>query len=304
MYVYYKRDAGRYFDHDEFLKFVEKKTLKTIQKYDMFKYDDVIAIAVSGGKDSIALLYVLDKIERKFNTEIVVIHVNEGIKGYSEYSEPIVREHAKSLGYNTLSTSFKEIFGYTIDDVAEVYKTGRLEWEPCSFCGEWRRWALNYLAIKAGATVLATAHTLDDFAQTILLNVMRNSVDRLIRLDYSRKKIVEGFVPRVYPFLELYEKETALYTHLLELEHNDEPCPYAELSMRWYLRVFLYSQEERHPGVLYNILRFHQSLIQRIQYEPPVLNKCEICGFPTPQNICRAHFFKKIMDSAKPKIEP
>ncbi|MEX0567896.1 MAG: TIGR00269 family protein [Candidatus Njordarchaeota archaeon] len=296
MYVYYKRDAGKYFSYNEFLKFIEKKTLRTIQKYDMLKHDDVIAVAVSGGKDSLALLYVLDKIEKKYNTEIVIIHVDEGIKDYSEYSEPIVREHARILGYRIFNASFRELFGYTIDNVAELFNDKKVEWEPCSFCGEWRRWALNYLATKAGATVLITAHTLDDFAQTILLNIMRNSLDRLLRLSYSRKKIIEGFVPRVYPFMELYEKETALYTHLLSLEHNDEPCPYAEMSMRWNIRMFLYSQEEKHPGILYNILRFHQNLIQKIQYMPPVLNKCEICGFPTPQKICRAHFFKKAVD--------
>ncbi len=296
MYVYFKRDAGRYYTRDEFLRFVEKKTLRTIQKYDMLKYNDVIAVAVSGGKDSVALLYILDKIERSFQTELVIIHVDEGISNYSEYSTPIIYRHARELGLRVYMTSFKEMFGYTIDDVARSYFEGRIDLEPCSFCGEWRRWCLNYLALKANATVITTAHTLDDFAQTILINVMRNSIAQLFRISIGRSEEMEGFVPRVYPFAELYEKETALYTHLRDLEHNDAPCPYAELSMRWDLRMFLYEQEEKHPGILYNILRFHQNFIGYGKREPIKLRRCDICGYPTPHKICRAHQLKEMLD--------
>jgi len=297
MYVYFKRDAGRFFTRKEFLDFVEKKTLKTIQKYNMLRYDDKIAVAVSGGKDSIALLYVLDKIERAFKTELVIIHVDEGIKGYSDLSPEIIANHAKKLGFKLYQTSFRELFGYSIDDVAELYLKGLVEWEPCSFCGEWRRWALNYLANKAGATVMATAHTLDDFAQTVIINIMRNSLPRLLRFSFSRERPIPGLVPRVYPFLELYEKETALYTHLRDLEHNDEPCPYAEYSMRWDLRMFLYEQEEKHPGLLFNILRFHQNLLEKTGKGLVKLGKCIVCGYPTPQRLCRAHFLQRYIDS-------
>jgi len=299
LYVYYKRDAGKYFTREEFLRFVERKTLRTIQKYDMLKHDDRIAVAVSGGKDSVALLYVLDKIEREFKTELVVIHVDEGIAGYSEYSVPIVRKHARRLGLELYTGSFREFFGYTIDMVAELYSENKVPWEPCSFCGEWRRWSINRLAERAGATVIATAHTLDDLAQTIILNVMRNSMDRLVRLSYARENAPLGLVPRIYPFMELYEKETALYTHLMELEHNDAPCPYAELSMRWDLRMFLYAQEHKHPGTLYNILRFQQALKSRITRSHVTLNKCELCGYPTTGRICRAHLMKTRVDAVR-----
>jgi len=301
MYVYYKKDAGRYFTRDEFIKFVERKTLKTIQKYDMFRYDDVIAVAVSGGKDSVSLLHILDKIERAFPTEIVIIHVDEGISNYSEYSYPIVAKYAKELGYKLYHVSFKELFGFTIDDVARYYFENKIEFEPCSICGEWRRWALNKLAMDANATVLATAHTLDDFAQTVLMNVLRNSLPRLSRITLKREETVEGFVPRVYPFVELYEKETALYAHLLELKHNDMPCPYAELSMRWDIRIFLYQQEDKHPGTLYNILRFHQNLINELPQRRIRLRKCRICGYPTTSSICRAHQLKNLIQSVEQK---
>ncbi len=297
MYVYYKRDAGRYFSKEEFLNYVEKKTIRTIQKYDMLRYDDTIAVAVSGGKVSVSLLYVLDKIEKKFPTELVIVHVDEGISGYSELSYPIVARHAKKLGYRLYHTSFKDLFGFTIDDVAKYYFEQKVDLEPCSFCGEWRRWALNKLALEAGATVLVTAHTLDDFAQTVIMNVLRNALSRLSRLVLSREKTIEGFVPRVYPFVELYEKETALYAHLLELEHNDAPCPYAELSMRWDLRLFLYQQEEKHPGTLYNILRFHQSLLRELPQQKITLKRCKLCGYPTTTDICRAHYLERILRS-------
>jgi len=297
MYVYYKKDAGRYFGKAEFIRYVKKKTLKTIQKYNMLRFDDKIAVAVSGGKDSVALLYIIDEIEREFPTEIVIVHVDEGIANYSDKSEPIIAKHAKILGYKVCQAKFKDLFGFTIDDVAKYYSEGKMNLEPCSICGEWRRWALNKLARDSGATVLATAHTLDDFAQTVLMNVIRNSLDRLLRLAITRERVVEGFVPRVYPFIELYEKETALYTHLLELDHNDIPCPYAQLSMRWDIRLFLYQQEEKHPGTLYNILRFYQDLLRTVPEQSIELKKCEICNYPTTDNICRAHKLVRMLKS-------
>ena len=293
--IYTRRYSGESLCRRCFLKSVEDKVQKTISKYEMFNPDDRIAVAVSGGKDSLTLLHILAKIERRFpKAELVAITVDEGIGTHRVEAMKIVRENCEKLGVEHVTTSFKELYGYTLDEV--VQNTAGSGLHPCSFCGVLRRRALNSAARMVEADKLATAHTLDDFAQTILINVMRNTLYRLVRISFSRTRSVPGFVPRVYPFMELYEKETALYTHLRELEHNDAPCPYAEFSMRWDLRMFLYEQEEKHPGLLYNILRFHQRLLKRVEKTDIRLNRCALCGYPTPHKICRAHYLKQYVD--------
>ena len=138
----------------------------------MLEHDSRIAVAVSGGKDSMVLLHVLYKIESRFPSELIVIHLDEGIKGYSEKNSRIVQEISKKLGLPLLTASYRELFGFNIDDISSLQREKRI-YAICTYCGVWRRWGLNYLALKANADRLATAHCLDDEAQTILMNILR-----------------------------------------------------------------------------------------------------------------------------------
>lgn len=296
--IFYKRDANKYFyTVEEFNKYFEKKVRKTINKWKMLERDSKIAVAVSGGKDSMSLLYVLNKIEREFPSELYVVHVDEGIVGYSNRNLEVVKKAAKSLGIPLYITSYKELFGYNIDEIAKMPLNLR-KFAACTFCGVWRRWAINYLALKIGADRVATAHSLDDEAQTILMNVMRGALENLLKLKPYPEKI-DKVVPRIKPFRELYEREITLYAMLNNIPYNDVPCPYAEEGMRWDIRIWLYEQEEQHPGMLYNILRFEERLIRQCgeRKRDKKITRCEICGFPSSKKICKAHelmlFLKK-----------
>ncbi|MHA1608976.1 MAG: TIGR00269 family protein [Candidatus Njordarchaeales archaeon] len=295
--VYYKADAGRYFCREEFIKYFKRRVLKTIQKWKMFERDSKIAIAVSGGKDSMTLLHVLYEIEQKFPSELIIIHLDENIRGYSDVSRDIVRRASKELGLSLLEASYKELFGYSIDEVASIQRKERI-YATCTFCGVWRRWGLNYLALKAGADRLATAHCLDDEAQTVILNILRGNFQNLLKMDPRPRKLAENVVPRVKPFREIPEREITLYAHLTGIEYNDVPCPYATEAMRWNIRIWLSEVEREHPGTLHNVLRFSERIAMKEQLfrKDVKINKCQICGFPAVGRICKAHQLKLYLD--------
>lgn len=290
--IYYKQEAGRWFTTAEFLKYLPKKTLETIQKWNMFKRDSRIAVAVSGGKDSTTLLHILEKIEREFPSKLFIIHINEEIENYSELSEEKVRNSAEKLNLPVQIVSIEENFGYSIDKVASFPQEERT-YSTCSYCGVWRRWLMNHVAQKFNADRLVTAHCLDDEAQTILLSVLRGSLTNLLRLKTSPKAI-PGVVPRVKPFRAIPEKEITLYAHLRGIDYNDKECPHAEEGMRWDIRQWLYRQEEKHPGTYHAILNLGTEISRRCE-EPrnQTIQKCEICDYPASGRLCQAHMFKK-----------
>ncbi|MGQ4891207.1 MAG: TIGR00269 family protein [Candidatus Njordarchaeia archaeon] len=295
--IYYKKEMGKWFCKGDFFKYVEKTFVRAIKRYRLINRGEKVAVAVSGGKDSMTLLYLMDKIERRnFDVDLVVVHLDEGIKGYSDIARERVREFANLLGIEVLEASYRELFNFTIDQVAKLDKEVRV-YEPCSYCGVWRRWGINYLALKTNADKVATAHTMDDEAQTVIINVLRGGLENLLRMDlYPTKK--EGFVPRIKPFRLLLEKETSLYAILKNIPYVDVTCPYASLGMRWDIRFWLYEQEDKYPGTLRHILSFEEKLIEigrNLENKRP-LGKCKICGLPATKDLCRAHelqFFLK-----------
>ncbi|MCK4482964.1 TIGR00269 family protein, partial [Candidatus Bathyarchaeota archaeon] len=127
---------------------IENKVRATIAKYSMLENDNRIAIAVSGGKDSLSLLHILARIERKFpKASLVAVSIDEGIKGYRDKALEIAAENCKKLSVEHHIVSFKELYGCTQDEVVRrLKKEGKTELTPCAYCGVLRRKALNIVA--------------------------------------------------------------------------------------------------------------------------------------------------------------
>jgi len=124
---------------------IEEKVRGTIAKYGMFEFNDTIAVAVSGGKDSVSLLHVLAKLEAGYpKASLMAITIDEGIKGYRDEALKIAAENCRNLGIKHKVFSFKEFYGYTLDEIVKRPKQkseGGLT--PCAYCGVLRRRALN-----------------------------------------------------------------------------------------------------------------------------------------------------------------
>jgi len=282
--VYYQRHSGRHLCKRHFLNDFLRRVKRSIKKYRMIEREEKIALAVSGGKDSIVLAHVLSKLygERR-DIELVAITVDEGIKDYRPPTIEIAGSVCKDLGIEHHLISFKREIGLDLDGMI-----GRGERNPCSYCGVFRKYLLNKKARELSASRLATGHNLDDETQTILLNFLQSDIERLARLVPS--KIQEGLVVRIKPLREIYEKEVVLYALINNLPLIVDECPYSRTPVRAVVRDFLYDFEKKYPGRKFSVMRSFETLIPCLQsmYPQIELNRCKRCGEPTPRQVCQA----------------
>jgi len=277
---------------------VRKRTQKAITKYKMLRRKDRIAIGVSGGKDSVALLDILKKIETDFpESELVAITIDEGIKNYREEGLYYAKKHVERLNLEHHIYSFKKDFGYGLDEIISMLgeRGKEREFGACTYCGILRRKLLNQAAKEIGADILVTAHNLEDEAETILLNIVRGDIQRLARLNPRPRKIHESLVPRVKPFRSTPQAEIVMYCIINELEYQEMPCPYAVEAYRGEVRNFVFKTQEKQPMLSFNIVRGHDKLLDFMQGTPAkaVLKDCQICGDATTSNICKSCLLKE-----------
>jgi len=281
---------------------MKKRVQRTITKHKMLKRDDRIAIGVSGGKDSIALLEIMTKIETDFpNCEIIAVTIDEGIGKYREEGMIYAKKNVERHNLEHHIYSFKNDFGYELDEIiAKLGKRGKgRDFGACSYCGILRRKILNQAAQEIGADVLLTAHNLEDEAETVLLNIVRGDIQRLARLDPQPKKIHPSLVPRAKPFRNTPQAEIVMYCYLNDLEYQEIQCPYAVEAYRGEVREFIFKTQENQPMLAFNILRGHEKLLKMIKTIPSKkeLKDCQICGEATTSDYCKGCWLKSQLNS-------
>src|SRR4030095_16720201 len=207
--IYLRQYSGEFLCKKCFIKSIEYKAKKTISKYSMIRHGDTVAVAVSGGKDSLVLLNILKNTLASQDSQLVAITVDEGIRGYRDESLSIVKNFCASIGVENRIMSFSELFGISMDKAMEVRPSEKIS--SCSMCGTFRRRALDLLAESCGANVVATGHNLDDYVQTFLINLFAGDVERI---GWTYPEPVEYGVSglkKIKPLMEIYEKELVLY---------------------------------------------------------------------------------------------
>ena len=282
--IIFQKYSGMHLCKKHFVEDVERKIKLTIRKSYSIRKNDVIAVALSGGKDSSAALYIMHKIlgERP-DIELVAISVDEGINGYRPQSLETAKKLTEKLGVRHIIRSFKEEHGTTMDEIAAMDR----EKGACSYCGVLRKNILNRVALDIGATKLVTGHNLDDEAQTILLNHFRGDMERMVRL--APPAAVEGLVLRAKPLRNIPEKEVALYALVNDLPVDFSECPYAGEAMRKEIREMLNDFEAKHPGTRHSLLRGFDKVVGALAKElpPAKIEKCRICGETCTEDICQ-----------------
>jgi uncharacterized protein (TIGR00269 family) len=285
--VYNRRYAGTLLCDRCLIKSVERRFRRAVAEHKLIAPNEKIAVAVSGGKDSVVALHLISDYCKRKNCEVVAITVDEGIKGYRDHSLPVARENARELGIEHSIVSFREAYGATLDQMVKAAKKRKSRQHPCTYCGVMRRSLLNQAARELGADKLATAHNLDDEAQAIMLNYVRGDFSRLHRLGpiYSPR---EGFVPRIKPMREIPEKEIALYALLKNMKVHLAVCPYAR-GIHTEIRDFLNDFDVKHPNTKFMIVRMFDRMKPQIARALLgfSLKKCKVCGEPTPGGLCK-----------------
>jgi uncharacterized protein (TIGR00269 family) len=295
--VTFIRYSGAHLCKEHFTEFVEKRIKKEMRKQGEMHKDNVIALAVSGGKDSIVMMHMLHKIlgDRK-DLELHAITVDEGIAGYRPESVEKAKRNCKALDIPLHIIGFKDMVGTTMDEINEL----PIQTTPCSYCGVFRRKCLNMKAKEIGATKLATGLNLDDTAQSILMNLARGDVAKLARLG-PHERIQEGLVPRIQPLRVIPEKESYLYALLNKIEFHDGECPYSERALRGKYRDIINSLESDTPGTRHALLKSHDAISSALakSFPPAQLNKCSECGEPTLSAMCKSCSMVSDLDKMK-----
>jgi uncharacterized protein (TIGR00269 family) len=286
---YFRRQSGEALCRRCFARSIERTVHRTVKREKLFTPDDRVMIALSGGKDSVALAHILSKIEKPYRTKLFALTIDEGVSGYREEGISITRGVAEALGMEHHIVTFKEEYGHSLEEVYALSGERGTGLLGCTFCGIMRRRLLNDMAIRLGATKVATGHNLDDEAQTFLINILRGDVARLGRAGVQPVKVREGFVPRVKPLRYIPEKEITAYVYMKGYPLYERECPYVRDSVRDEIRDILNGIEERHPGTKHAIVNGSDKLMEALKpsTEAATVGTCSRCGSPSSRGVCR-----------------
>jgi uncharacterized protein (TIGR00269 family) len=285
--IYFRKYEGHYYCEKHFTETVEKKVKKTIGSNKLIKRGDRVAIAHSGGKDSSNVLFMLNKIfENNPSIKLFAITIDEGIRGYRNKAVKKSESFCKKLEVEQYIFSFKEEFGFRVDRLAKKIKSGY-----CGSCGLLRRYLLNKKARELKATKLATGHNLDDECQSILMNILKGDLLRLVRIG-SMPQLTKNpkFVTRIKPLVMIPENESELFAKINNIPSQPKRCPYSvDNPLRGKTRKFLNSLEETSPGIKYSLYESASKIVPFIKdkFKVGKIHTCKKCGEPTSQDVCK-----------------
>ncbi len=268
-----------------------EKTKKAISKYDMLHYGDKVGIAVSGGKDSTSLLYVMSEVMKGHGSKLYALTIDEGIEGYRDESVQNAERLAEKLSVPILVCSYQDFFGFTLDEALEKRKDRQVKSTSCAVCGPLRRRSIDLAAEKLDVNVVATAHNLDDMLQTFYINLYSGDLERIKWLDPSFKqqgKNSEFKLRRIKPMFEIYEQELAFFAYQNNLPFQSESCPYMNEGIRTEIRNHLNALEARHPGIKYSTLKTVLGIATSLEIGDARkrITRCEKCGSVSTGPIC------------------
>jgi uncharacterized protein (TIGR00269 family) len=280
--VYSRKYSGENFCSECFSNSILRKAAKTISKYNMIQNGELVCVAVSGGKDSLALLHVLSKMAKNHNFQIHAITIDEGIPQYRNEALEIVKDFCAKLGVEHTVYPYKELFGLTLDESLKQNEDDRLS--SCSICGTFRRRAMDHAAKQIGASVIATGHNLDDTLQTFVINTLSGDTNKIGWMDPDTS---DNSLRKIKPFCEIYESEIVFYAFTNDLPFQSEPCPHMNEGIRTEIREFLNKLETSHSGIKNNMYRSVLKISQTMKdanYKERI--KCANCGAECTGKIC------------------
>ena len=272
-----------------FNEFVHEQVKRAIKHERMFGPEDRILVAVSGGKDSLALWHIL--LTEGYRAD--ALYVDLGIPGYSATSRKKVEAFAGTLakerGASLLVHTVEQEEGAGIKDLATLVNR-----PTCSACGTIKRYQFNRTAVEHDYDVMATGHNLDDEAARLLGNVLHWQTEYLDKQGPSLPASVEGFAKKVKPLYRLSEREIAAYAVLNRIDYIVEECPMAKGATVLLYKEVLNRLETESPGTkqafywgfLEQQAKDRGPAASMEQRDRDLLHPCTACGQPTTAGIC------------------
>lgn len=278
---------GHNYCKKHFIKNFEKRFKKTIRINKLVENGDKVAIAYSGGKDSSNVLFLLNKIfKNNPKIELFAITFNEGIKGYRNNIIKKSEKFCKELEVKHYVFSFKKEFGFTIDQLSKKLDSGF-----CGSCGILKRYLLNKKVRELKATKIATGHNLDDECQSILMNILRGDLLRLVRVGpMPMIGIHSKFIPRIKPLVLTPENESELFASINNISFYPKKCPYSvDNHLRGKTEDFLNNLEKSSPGIKYSLYESACKIMPFVKekFKGGKIRSCKKCGEPSSQEVCK-----------------
>ena len=285
-----KKQSGQVLCKDCFIDSIEKKVIRTVKREKLLDKGDKVLVALSGGKDSVTTLEILNSFRERNIIDICAVTVDEGIDNYRQEGVDIAIRHAQRLGIEHKVVSIKEEYGITLDEIMQRDNHKG----SCTYCGVFRRTVINKAAREMGATKIATGHNLDDEVQAIMMNYLEGNTDNLTKLGAKTESQAKEFTVKIKPLREIPEREIGLYVVAKELEVHFDSCPYAMQSFRGEVSEVINQLAEKHPTIKYSTLRGYDKIKNvlkgELKKEYPQ-ERCKRCGEPAANELCKACSF-------------
>ncbi|KAH6785875.1 hypothetical protein C2S51_038330 [Perilla frutescens var. frutescens] len=258
----------------------------------LFKRGERVAIGASGGKDSTVLAYVMSELNRRhdYGLDLFLLSVDEGITGYRDDSLETVKRNEIQYGLPLKVVSYKDLYGWTMDEIVKLIGLKN----NCTFCGVFRRQALDRGAALLKVDKLVTGHNADDIAETVLLNILRGDIARLSRCT-SIITGEDGPIPRCKPFKYTYEKE-------IRLDYFSTECIYSPNAYRGFAREFIKDLERIRPRAILDIITSGEDFRIATYTKMPEQGNCERCGYISSQKWCKACVLLDGLNRGLPKM--
>ena len=264
-----------------YLDYFRRHVERAVTHERMFTRTDHVLVAVSGGKDSLALWDVLAGL----GYQTTGLYLGLGIGTYSDQSREKVEAFARARDLPlVVRTLADEGPGLAVPDVAA--STRRV---PCAACGKMKRHFFDAAAHEGGFDVLATGHNLDDEAARLLGNVLRWQRDHLARQRPVLEPSHPKFVRKVKPLYLLSEYETAVYAFMRGIAYVVEECPNAEGATQLVYKDVLNRLEAASPGTKQAFVKEFLRSTQKIFADDAardVPGECQQCGMPSFGALC------------------
>jgi uncharacterized protein (TIGR00269 family) len=263
-----------------YLFFFCRQVERAISAERMFAKADRLLVAVSGGKDSLALWDVLARL----GYDTTGVYLGLGIGAYSDLSHRKVARFAEERALPLRVIALEaEGPGLAVPEVARATRRS-----PCAACGTLKRHYFDAAALEGGFDVLVTGHNLDDEAARLLGNVLHWQRDHLARQRPVLPPSHPKFVRKVKPLFLVSEYETAVYAFLRGIDYVVDECPNAAGATQLVYKEALDRLEAASPGTKHTFvsefLRAAQPAFAQVARQEP--NACERCGMPAYGAVC------------------
>jgi len=275
-----------------FVEYIQRKVRKTCEKYELLPEKGKLGVAISGGKDSLACLHLLNTL---FKHKLLAIHINLGINSYSGMCSQICTNFCKEMGIDLVTLELKKEYGFSAKDLK------RIDRKVCSLCGVVKRYLINKVAHENGCKYIATGHNADDEASLIMMNFLSGNIEQMARLGPKTQSVEElRLVGRIKPLYRNLEFENKLYCDISGIQYVKMLCPVASISeqKQYQMKDLLNTLEKRMPEIKLRIITNFLKKIKPVLKQPKMeVKTCKLCGYPTITDVCK---FCRIVDKLKP----